>query len=268
MPITTVTNLKAKIAAPSEVVNMNAYNITIGTAKWFFSGNVDQVSAGYTLPTTLTQVAQTQNIYSKIKLPLATGTSALVVDVHNNCGTSGSASGAVSHIMFDYLVGAGGINIATLTEQAFVVAALPRHTDGVGVYAFLIGTGTVGASATIRYLANDNVEYTSPPFVVTATGLTGANNVMPIPLANGTRGIKELRGITCAGTGTGTIAIVLAKVVATIPQVGSVYSYDDISALHMPFFKVPKDSNIINFQNGVASLNQAIQIKLASVSDT
>ncbi|MBK8455645.1 MAG: hypothetical protein IPL34_20405 [Thiofilum sp.] len=272
MPITNVADLRFKIANYTEQTRLNVYSMTIGTVKSFFSGNFDQIGTGHTFPTTLTQEAQTTSIYSKIKAPVSAGSSLLVTNIQSICGSTGGVTGGVSQIMFDYLVGAGGINIATATEQVFTVAALPRHTDGVGVYAMIVSTSALGGTSCVgsmRYLANDNVEYNSPSVIITLAGNSGSNAVMILPLANGTKGIKEVRGFTSGGGSvTGTLALLLFKPVATIPQVGSVFSYDDVAALHMPFFKFPKDGNIMNFQNGTAALNIVTNIKVSSVSDT
>jgi hypothetical protein len=111
---------------------------------------------------------------------------------------------------------------------------LPRFTDGKGVRAFFVTTVaplTGGPNLTeFTYVNQDGATRVCP--VAPSFGATpilghlpttdaGANKFQYIPLAAGDYGIRQVNSFTLSGgtayTGTGAMALVLARVVATVP---------------------------------------------------
>ena len=155
-------------------------------------------------------------------------------------------------MLCDYLLSYPLINANSSVSQTLTTTnTLPRYTTGVGVRAFVVGTGTVGVTGTaavptatlgatimtpltISYtdqagnsghtMPFSNVVANNPVSSVAGTIIhSGAaiNNYGPfLPLAAGDTGIRSVQSIQVAASGTAntTCALVLAKPLFSIPM--------------------------------------------------
>ena len=149
-------------------------------------------------------------------------------------------------MLCDLLLAYPLINANTATAQALTTTStLPRYTNGVGVKAFVVATGTyasgvatLGGTAMTPLLISYtnqagtsgqampyvNVVANNPVSVVAGTIIhSGApiNNYGPfLPLAAGDNGIRSVQSIQVAASGTAntTCALVLAKPLFSIPM--------------------------------------------------
>lgn len=101
---------------------------------------------------------------------------------------------------------------------------LPRYQDGEGVMIYgdvVTALGATSRGFTVRYTDQDGNTGTSVSIntVSSQAAINSIGNVGPfIPLAAGDRGAKSIQGATLAvgGTGSGTFALVLCKILATL----------------------------------------------------
>jgi len=131
--------------------------------------------------------------------------------------------------MVDLLTEYSGFNGNTgPAEQATGTATgdndLPRYQDGEGVMIYADVVTALGATPrglTVRYTDQDGNTGTtvSVNTVASQAAVNSVANSNPfLPLAAGDRGVKSIQGATLAvgGTGGGTFALVLLKILATI----------------------------------------------------
>jgi hypothetical protein len=136
---------------------------------------------------------------------------------------SANAAGVV--ILYDRLAADGGLSGTTTTTQAVSFTAPSRYsgTASVGNQIWLeIQTiiGTTGTTVTAEYTDQDgNTAIVSPATAIGATGLREAQRIIPISLAAGDTGVRNITNIDLlATTGTaGDIAAVLVRPLAILP---------------------------------------------------
>jgi hypothetical protein len=124
-------------------------------------------------------------------------------------------------------------SVTTLTAQTLNnTVTIPRYTDGVGVRAYLVARGTMGAgtpNVTINYTNQAGTSGKTNPVTVTAVSAAVASHIVLsdptanhygcfIPLANGDTGIRSIQSITLSATMTsGSLALVLCRPLTSIP---------------------------------------------------
>jgi hypothetical protein len=116
---------------------------------------------------------------------------------------------AGSLILYDRLLHIGGLSGTTATAQNVQTTtptpALTRYTDGIGNIAFAeIYTALGGTTSSIVMSYVDQADNTqdSPAVVFGGTGFTERNRVIFLPNAAGDKGIKAVKTVTHATTGT------------------------------------------------------------------
>lgn len=123
-----------------------------------------------------------------------------------------------AYYLCDRLIHTGGYSASgakTITTN-LPTPALPRHTDGKGVFAALeiyTQIGTTATSATISYTnTNDVSGRTSPAVVFGGTGFRELGRFIKLPLQSGDLGIKSVESITIGNTATaGSFGLTLYK---------------------------------------------------------
>lgn len=128
-----------------------------------------------------------------------------------------SSTNTHTMIPVDRLVGCGGLAFNTTSAQTVTLPALPRHTDGLGVMAFLEvytpGAATV-FNATISYTNEQGTSGRTGTAVGSAVATaTYANQTIPFTLQEGDYGVRSVASVTlsAAGATAGEFAIILAK---------------------------------------------------------
>jgi hypothetical protein len=124
-----------------------------------------------------------------------------------------------------------GISCNTTSAQTLSGTPSPRYTNGVGLRLYPVLTAVSGATAQnfgCSYTdQSGNTGNTLPVTVsMTASGIVGhiptsglaANNYGPfLPLANGDYGVRNVASVTMSAANTGTMALVLARPLLTLP---------------------------------------------------
>lgn len=152
-----------------------------------------------------------------------------------NVGVFGNTATSVpSVVQFVDVLGYYPItSVTTTTAQTLNnTVTLPRYTDGVGVRAYLVARGTMGAGTpniTINYTNQAGVAGRTNPVTVTAVTTAVASHIVHsdptanhygcfIPLAAGDTGIQSIQSITLSATMTsGSLALVLCKPLTSLP---------------------------------------------------
>jgi hypothetical protein len=114
---------------------------------------------------------------------------------------TGVCSNIGSLTLYDRLVHWGGLNGTLTTAQALGAVALPRHTDGVGVYPYLVyfaAGGATATTATISYTNQSGVAGRTASVSTPATATQG--QVVPFPLQAGDQGCLSVQSVTLAAT--------------------------------------------------------------------
>lgn len=127
-------------------------------------------------------------------------------------------------MLLDYLLYYPFVDLDAAGEEQVMdnTVTLPRYTDGVGVRAMLVAQAPTvgGGSFTVKYIGNDDLEYTSTTIFCAAaqpsgalvTSVQAAAGISPfIPLAAGVRGIKRFNSMTISVANGGLAAIVLVR---------------------------------------------------------
>lgn len=120
---------------------------------------------------------------------------------------------------WDRLSHQGGLNATLTTAQTtnLPTAALPRHTSGEGVHAFLqiyTQLGTTATTFTVSYTNQAGTAgRTSQPAIIGGTGYREVGRLLPINLADGDTGIRSVESVTLlASTVTaGNFGVVLMR---------------------------------------------------------
>lgn len=181
-------------------------------------------------------VAPTQFIGDRAALSHASGLITFndAVDPEENFmtffrGLNGTANPQGILFLVDMLVEYSGFNGNTgPAEQATGTSTgdndLPRHQDGENVMIYgdvVTALGVTPRGLTVRYTDQDGNTGTTVS-VNTVASQAAINSIasgsMFLPLAAGDRGVKSIQGATLAvgGTGGGTFALVLVKILGTI----------------------------------------------------
>ena len=152
-----------------------------------------------------------------------------------NVGVFGNTATSVpSVVQFMDVLGYYPITtVTTLTAQTLNnTVTIPRYTDGVGVRAYLVARGTMGAGTpniTINYTNQAGTTGRTNPVTVTAVATAVASHIVHsdptanhygcfIPLAAGDTGISSIQSITLSATMTsGSLALVLCRPLTSIP---------------------------------------------------
>lgn len=134
----------------------------------------------------------------------------------------GVASQACTLMLYDRLVGVGGISVASTGNKTINSAALPRYTDGVDVQVWLeVSTATTTTAPVVNlnsYTANDAVgagrtggSITFPAAATNVDSLIG-----PMPLQVGDKGVKSVEVGLNVGTAAsaGVVSVILIKPLA------------------------------------------------------
>lgn len=127
-------------------------------------------------------------------------------------------------MLLDYLLYYPFVDLdAAGEEQVFDnTVTLPRYTDGIGVQIMVVAQApTVGSGTyTVKYIGNDDVEYTTEvvfcpaaqPSGALVTSVTAAAGISPfVPLNINVRGVKRIVSVTVGVANGGLAAFVLVK---------------------------------------------------------
>ena len=133
-------------------------------------------------------------------------------------GLQGSTAG--TFMLYDRLWVNSGLDGTVTTAQTFTMPSLTRHTDAVGVEAYLeiyTATGSTAVTATINYTNSDGVSGRTGTASIVAAPAVG--QMFPFSLASGDEGVKSIQSVTLsATTGTaGNFGLTLLKRKAEIP---------------------------------------------------
>lgn len=163
-------------------------------------------------------------------------------------------------MLADRLVHSAGLSGTSTSRQTtgLPTAALPRHTSGDGVFAYLTAWSAIGSTATtatVEY-TNEDGDAKTTTVVIGGSGEREAGALLPIPLAAGDRGVRSVEAVTLAATtGTaGNFGIVLAKPVAIIPAARA-EPLNGLGPLLNPF-DVNAALELWSFISGAASTNR------------
>jgi len=117
---------------------------------------------------------------------------------------------------------------STDTQEMDNTLAMPRYADGDGVLAMLVATApsTGGGVFTYDYVDDQGVSRTSPTItcstgvaniasILTSEQATAAGGRAFLPLASGSKGIREITSLTYTVANGGNAALVLVKPLAT-----------------------------------------------------
>lgn len=153
---------------------------------------------------------------------------------------------------------------------------LSRYTDGIGVFPIIVAQTAHGAAApalTLNYKDQDNNDQnglvmTSPANSIPISTCYLNNGSPFLPLAGTDVGVKQINSYTLASGTTGTVAIVLVKVIAEIDlyaiNTGVIADY----IANIPTFPKIEDNaclGIIGVPGGAMAANSAISGTLTTV---
>lgn len=141
---------------------------------------------------------------------------------------AGAATQAMTLMVYDRLYGVGGVAIGSTGNKALSDGnvALPRYTDGIGVYPVLEITtaSTAAGSMTLASYTDHlgNLAGPGPAFALPAAA-TDARALAWIPLAAGSLGCRDVRTLNVAAAATTGVAnVVLIRPLAFLPLVANV----------------------------------------------
>lgn len=139
---------------------------------------------------------------------------------------AGNCSTAAGLVLYDRLVHWGGINgtVATPTAQSLGAIALPRYTDGVGVFPYLVFFSAVAhttATATLSYTNTASVAGRTAAVTIPAS--PSLAQVLPFALQAGDLGCLSAQSITLSATTgvAGNIGLFLGRRLAKIGGVAN-----------------------------------------------
>lgn len=119
----------------------------------------------------------------------------------------GSGAGGL-FLLVDRLAHNGGLSGTVTTAQSNGAwPALPRYTDGIGVWAAIEIYTSIGATETTATMSYTNdagtTGRTSQPVKIGSTGKNANRRLLPMSLQAGDKGVKAVASVTLAAT-TGT----------------------------------------------------------------
>ena len=171
-------------------------------------------------------VAATLDAEEGIYVPEQIGTRWLKRSIVMSAAASATATTNQNQplMLLDYLLYYPFLDLDAAGEEQVLdnTVTLPRYEDGVGVRAMLVAQAPTvgGGSFTLKYIGDDDVEYTTPTIYCAAaqpsgalvTAVQAAAGITPfIPLNAGVRGIKSVVSLTMAVANGGLAAVVLVK---------------------------------------------------------
>lgn len=119
-------------------------------------------------------------------------------------------------ILYDRLVGVGGVTLNSVAAQTVASAALTRpDANGVNAELWIEVTTVPGGTTTITSIYNNQggVSHTTTP-AVTLTTASIAGTTYQLPLVAGDTGIQTCTSTTCGTAVTGTINVVIRRRIA------------------------------------------------------
>jgi hypothetical protein len=140
-------------------------------------------------------------------------------------------------MVYDRLVGVGGVSLTSTGNKTISSAALPRYTDGVGVQAWLEVTTITSTPAPIVNLSsytdhegNTGASGGTITFPATATNVDAL--VGPLPIASGDLGIRAVStlNVATAGGGSSAASLILIKPLAYLPLTANIGTALDLMA--------------------------------------
>jgi hypothetical protein len=126
-------------------------------------------------------------------------------------------------VLYDRLVGVGGVTLAPAGAKTINSVALPRYTDGAGVEVWVeVTTVTAGAAAgTVAlssYTNQDGVAGRSgAPIAFPFAASNAATAIGPLPLQAGDTGVRSVEQITTAISTAGVVNVVLLRPLVSLP---------------------------------------------------
>jgi len=144
---------------------------------------------------------------------------ARVAQVEGEVATAGTL------IIADRLFHMSGLSGILTAPQTVTPLSLTRYPDGVGVLAALEIYSLVGSTATtatITYTDDADIVRVSPTTAFGGTEFREVDRAIPIPWAQGSRGVKSVSDVTLAATtGTaGNFGVTLYRPLMVIPELG------------------------------------------------
>jgi hypothetical protein len=140
-------------------------------------------------------------------------------------------------MLYDRLVGVGGISLTSTGNKTVSSAALPRYTDGVGVQAWLeVSTITATPTCVVNLSSYTDHEGNTGASGGTLTFPATVTNVDtflgPLPLAAGDLGVRAVStlNVATASGGAGATSLVLIKPLAYLPLTASLGAALDLMA--------------------------------------
>lgn len=144
----------------------------------------------------------------------------------------GSATQDCVLVIWDRLVGVGGISIASTGNKTTNTPALPRYTDGIGVEAWLEISTAVSANTpvlTLNSYTNTAGTAAQTGAAVTLSATPTASAMYQFTVATGDVGIKSVETINVGTAGTNGVAnLVLMKRLVEIPISANSFSERDL----------------------------------------
>lgn len=134
-------------------------------------------------------------------------------------------------LLYDRLVGVGGVALAPAGIQPVNSTALPRYTDGAGVRVWVeVTTATVGAGtvALSSYTNQDGVAGRVGAAVSFPFAASNVGTALELALQAGDTGVRSVETVTTATSTAGAINVVLAKPLVSLPLTQNFYTDKDM----------------------------------------
>lgn len=149
----------------------------------------------------------------------------------------GGASVDCMLMLYDRLVGVGGITLNSTGNKTVSSATLPRYTDGKGVQAWLEVTTATTTTAPIvsmnSYTDQDGNTGASGATITFPAAATNVDALIgPLPVASGDYGVRAVSTINVAtAASAGVASLVLLRPLAYLPLVANVGNALDFMAM-------------------------------------
>jgi len=156
------------------------------------------------------------------------GTAAVSPDIRNGLALKMQTPTATlvpaTFYLVDYLLYYPACVVTGAATTLNNTATLPRYTDGIGVFPIIVAQTAHGAAApalTLNYKDQNNNDQNGLVMTAPANSIPIStcylNNGSPfLPLATTDVGVKQINSYTLSSGTTGTVAMVLVKVIAEI----------------------------------------------------
>jgi hypothetical protein len=145
-------------------------------------------------------------------------------------------------VLFDRLVGVGGLNLATTGDKVVASAALPRYADGLGVEAWLEVTTASTTAPTVSmnsYTDTDNNAAQAGGSVAFPAAATNVDTIVPLTLAARDYGLKACSTINVSAAGTACVCnFLLVRRLAMLPLVANVGAVIDYTLGFPPLKRI------------------------------